>query len=68
MRDAARLAAASSIARSAAASPVPIAAGRAPGATARDRPVTRAGETTSSASIASSRIRNSRATIDASTT
>src|SRR4051794_19091823 len=57
-RDAARLASPSQSRRSAVASPAP---------TARGRPVTCAGTTTRLASIASSRILNSRATTDAST-
>jgi hypothetical protein len=67
-RDAARLAAPSPIDRSAAASPAPIARDRARGAKTGDRLLTRAGEMTTPASIASTRILNSRATTDASTT
>jgi hypothetical protein len=67
-RDAARIAAPSPMDRSAAASPAPIARDRARGATTGDRLVTRAGEMTRPASMASRRILNSRATTDASTT
>jgi hypothetical protein len=68
LADAVRLAAASSMIRSAAASPAPIVRERVRGTTAGDRPVTRAGETTTLASIARSWIRNTRAMTDASTT
>jgi hypothetical protein len=66
-RDAARLAAPSSMRRSAATSPAPIVPGRVLGVTAGARR-TFAGETTTLASTARRRILNSRATTDASTT
>jgi hypothetical protein len=67
-RDAARLSAPSSMHRTAAASPAPIARGRGRVATTGDRHFARAGEMTTLASTARRRSRNSRATRDASTT
>jgi hypothetical protein len=67
-RDAARLAAPSSMHRSAAASPPPIARDRVRAPTTGDRLFARAGEMTRLASTARRRSRNSRASMDASTT